>query len=459
MKFKPCVLAWMALMACAQTGYALTLLEAYDAALQNDPVYRAAVRENESGQFNRAIGKSALLPIVSLSYSNSGNNAQRTTPDMLGKDVTQGYQYQSIATTLSLKQPLLNYESMAKYRQGIAQGDYSEATFKSRRQELAVRLMTAYTDALFAQDQLSLAVVQVKTLLEQKNLNERALQAGEGTITDVLETQSKYDVAQAQVIEAQAEVDNTRQVLSGMLGRVMPPSEAQAGIAQAFKPEPLFPTTVEAWKALAMDGNAELQAQRYAVASAQQDVAKSEAGHYPRVDLVASSSRNRADSIVTYNQSSVINSVGIQINFPLYAGGYVVAITQQAMANVQRLEAELDGKTEKVIVELRKQFNLVRSSINRVDALERAQDSAEKLILATRKSVLGGVRVNLDVLTAQQQLHTVRRDLAQARYTYFNAWLKLRFTAGVIEDEDMKKLASRFAIPLPSPIKFATAQP
>ena len=313
---------------------------------------------------------------------------------------------------------------------------------------MAVRLMTAYTDALFAQDQLSLAVVQVKTLLEQKNLNERALQAGEGTITDVLETQSKYDVAQAQVIEAQAEVDNTRQVLSGMLGRVMHPSEALAGIAQAFKPEPMIPPTLEAWKALALDGNADLQAQRYAVASAQQDVAKSEAGHYPRVDLVVSSSRSRADSIVTYNQSSVINSLGIQVNIPLYSGGYVVASTRQAMASVQRLEAELDGKTEKVLAELRKQFNL-----------ERAQDSAEKLILATRKSVLGGVRVNLDVLTAQQQLYTVRRDLAQARYTYFNAWLKLRFTSGVIEDEDMKKLASRFSTPLPSTTRLAIAQP
>ena len=153
MKLKPCTLVLIAAVAWAQTGFALTLLDAYNAALQNDPIFRAAARENEGGQFNRAIGKSALLPVVALSYSSSGNNAQRTTPDVLGRDVTQGYQYQSLATTLSLKQPLLNYEGMAKYRQGIAQGEYSEATFKSRRQEVAVRLMTAYTDGLFAKDQ------------------------------------------------------------------------------------------------------------------------------------------------------------------------------------------------------------------------------------------------------------------------------------------------------------------
>lgn len=446
MRLKVWTLAWtcLALVVSTPAAHALTLQEAYDAALQYDPVYRAAALENESGQFNRAIGKAALLPVVSLSYTNSENTAQRTTPDLLGKDSTQGYQYQSVATTLSLKQPLLSYEGMAKYRQGQAQADYSGATFKSRKQELAVRLITAYTDALFAQDQVALAQAQVKTLQEQKNLNERSLQAGEGTVTDLLETQSKYDVAQAQVIEAQAEVDNTRQVLGGLLGRVLSVAEVVAGIHEGFKPEPLVPATLDDWKALALASNADLQAQRYAVAAGQQDVAKNEAGHYPRVDLVASNVRSRADSVVTYNQSSDISSLGIQLNIPLYAGGYVQASTSQALANLQRVEAELDGKTEKVVADLRKQFNLVRSSINRVDALERAQDSAEKLIVATRKSVLGGVRVNLDVLTAQQQLYTVRRDLAQARYSYFTAWVKLRFAAGVMEDDDMTKLARQF---------------
>ena len=263
-------------------------------------------------------------------------------------------------------------------------------------------------------------------------------------ITDVLETQSKYDVAEVQVIEAQADVDNSRQLLGGILGRVLPPDEALAGLAQAFRPEPLLPSVVEAWNLLALDGNADLQAQRLAIASAQQDVAKNSAGHYPRLDLVASNSSSRADSIVTYNQSSVVNSLGIQLTIPLYNGGYVVASTRQALANVQRLEAELDGKTEKVLAELRKHFTLVRSSSKRIEALERAQESAEKLIFATRKSVQGGVRVNLDVLTAQQQLFTVQRDLAQARYSYFNAWLKLRFAAGVLDETDIKNLASKF---------------
>lgn len=43
---------------------ALDLLHAYEAALANDPVFLAAVKENEAGQANRVIGRSALMPKV-----------------------------------------------------------------------------------------------------------------------------------------------------------------------------------------------------------------------------------------------------------------------------------------------------------------------------------------------------------------------------------------------------------
>lgn len=448
---KRCSFALTVLLAWVWPAHALTLIEAYDSALQNDPTYRAAIKESESGQLNREIGKSSLLPVISYSYSNSKNSAVRTSPDALGRDVSQDSNYRSVASTLSLRQQLINYESMAKYRQGQAQGDYSEALLKSRRQELAVRLAAAYTDVLFAQDQLQLALAQSQTLLEQKKLNERALQAGEGTRTDVLETQSKYDVAQVQVIETRNEIDNTRRVLEGVLGRPLAPGETLQVAADVFRGGPLMPERIEAWTDLAQGNNAELAAQRHAVAAARQEAAKNRAGHMPRVELVGSISQSRADTVATFNQSSNVNSLGIQLNIPIYAGGYVQASTSQAALNVQRLEAELDSKTDKVMAEVRKQFNLVRSSASRIEALTRAENSAQELILATRKSVQGGVRVNLDVVTAQQQLYVVRRDLAQAKYASLNAWLKLRFAAGVLADEDMQKTTSDFLSPTGSP--------
>jgi protease secretion system outer membrane protein len=80
----------------------------------------------------------------------------------------------------------------------------------------------------------------------------------------------------------------------------------------------------------------------------------------------------------------------------------------------------------------------------RIDALEKAVQSAELLITATEQSIKGGVRINLDLLTAQRQLYAAKRDLAQARYGYMLAALRLRSAAGTLTADDVKLMAAYF---------------
>jgi protease secretion system outer membrane protein len=59
--------------------------------------------------------------------------------------------------------------------------------------------------------------------------------------------------------------------------------------------------------------------------------------------------------------------------------------------------------------------------------------------------VKGGVRINLDVLNAQQQLVAAKRDLAQARYNYLVGLLKLRGAAGILGGDDLRAVAAYFS--------------
>lgn len=70
--------------------------------------------------------------------------------------------------------------------------------------------------------------------------------------------------------------------------------------------------------------------------------------------------------------------------------------------------------------------------------------SAEALVVSTKQSILGGERVNLDALNAEQQLYSTRRDLAQARYDYLMAWTKLHYYAGNLRDTDLAKVDEAF---------------
>jgi protease secretion system outer membrane protein len=421
---------------------ALGLVQAYEAALQHDPAYSAAVHENEAGRQSAAIGRSALLPTVSANYSTASSRADLTAPDALGQQATTHPGYRSVAAGVSLRQPLLNLEGVARYRQGLAQGAYSEAVFTGKKQELMVRLVAAYADAQYAKDQLALAVAQRDALAERKRLNERLFQQGEGTRTDVLETSAKIHLAEVQVIEAGDTLAQTHAVLAAHVGQDATPLDV---LADDFRPRAPQPADIESWQATALQNNAEIATRRHAVEVAAQEVDKSRAGHAPRLDLVASVGRSNAETINTYNQNATVRSIGLQLNVPLYSGGYVDAVSRQARANRDKADAELDLALRQADIELRKQHHAVRSSAARIEALVHSVEAASLALKATQESVKGGVRVNLDVLNAQQQVYLAQRDLARARYDHLLSRLRLKLAAGTLAAADLREAASFFA--------------
>lgn len=424
---------------------AMGLLQAYDAALLNDPTYRSAVSENQAGQQNKALGRSGLLPSVQYNFSASKNKGTTESPFQLVtggvRDITTPLDYNSISNTISLRQTIFSLETYARYTQGIAQTNYSDAQFDSRAQDLIIRLVSAYVDAKYAEEQLNLYMAQRDAYAEQKVINERFFAKGEGTITDKLETQAKLDVAETQVLEAQDNVANTRTVLGGIVGKEILSLD---GLRQDFQVSVLEPASLAEWEEIAIKNNPEMVAGRYAIEIADQEIRKANSNHLPRVDFNASYNHGKSDSFTTRSQDNIIRSVGVQLVLPLYSGGYATASARQAVANRNKARSDLDATTNRVIADLRKQYKTVAGSIAKMIALEKSVRSAQLLVEATKQSVKGGVRINLDVLNAQQQLVANQRDLASARYNYLVAYLRLRFDAGVLSGQDLQTIAGYF---------------
>lgn len=429
-------------LAQAMPASAIGLVEAYEAALQNDPTYRSAVHENEAGKQNVNLGRSNLLPSVSANYVSSHNRADITQPNpFTGADVTSKPNYDSDSASLTLRQPLLNLDGLARYRQGRAQTEYSDAVFSVRRQDLVIRLVGAYADAQYAEYYVALMQAQRDAYAEQMHVNERMFQKGEGTRTDMLETRAKLDVAEAQLIEAQDSLTVVRNTLANLVGREVTQLDP---LSEDFRVKPMQPASFEDWKAIALKNNPEIAAQKYGVEIAHQEVNKNRAGHAPRVDFIASLSRGRSETLSTLNQDAKTRTVGFQLSLPIFSGGATEASTVQAAANHEKAKDDLDAKTAQILVDLRKQYSQTLSSMAKIAALEKSVQSASLLVEATRQSIKGGVRINLDLLNAQQQLYAARRDLAQARYSYLLGYLRLRGAAGILTADDLHTVAAYF---------------
>jgi outer membrane protein, protease secretion system len=451
----------VAILALSQEAKALSLLQAYEAALANDPTYLAAIQENLAGQQYKVLGRAGLLPNISANYSKNKNRAEIATikhlepvgitstepavePDSaktLASVSPEDRRYSSLSTSIQLRQSLFNLEAWARYRIGISQTQASDAQFIARSQDLILRLASLYSTAKYNEDQLAQAISQRDSYAEQKRANERMLQSGEGTKTEVLEAQAKFDLAEAQVLEAQDDLTYARNSLASMVGKEV---TALDSLAPNFVAKPVLPNTFDAWKIIALENNAEIAIQRFLIEAASQEIKKSWAGHTPKLDLIASVSKSNSDTVSTFEQNNYVRSIGVQLSVPIYSGGSVSASTAQANANYAKALADSDAKTKQVLLELRKHHSLTVSGVLRIAAAEKSLSSALLLVDATQKSVKGGVRTNLDALNAKHQVFEAKRDLELARYNYLLSTLRLRFYAGTLGANDLNDIASYF---------------
>ncbi|WP_347906063.1 TolC family outer membrane protein [Pseudomonas purpurea] len=435
--------AAVALLACS-TVHAMGPFQVYEQALRNDPVFLGAIKERDAGLENRAIGRAGLLPRLGYNYNKGHNTSKVTNLDEKRRRRHEDRNYDSYGSTFTLQQPLFDYEAYASYRKGVAQALFADENFRGKSQELLVRVLTYYTQALFAQDQIDIAQAKKKAFEQQFQQNEHMFRQGEGTRTDILEAESRYELATAEEIEARDEQDASLRELGALIGVPTIDIADLDPLGDSFQSFTLQPANFDTWHELALTNNPNLASQRQALEVARYEVERNRSGHLPKVNAYATLRQNESESGNTYNQRYDTNTIGIEVSVPLYAGGGVSASTRQAARSMEQAEYELDSKTRETLIELRRQFSACLSGVSKLRAYQKALTSAEALVVSTKQSILGGERVNLDALNAEQQLYTTRRDLAQARYDYLMAWTKLHYYAGTLREDDLAKVDEAF---------------
>ena len=167
---------------------------------------------------------------------------------------------------------------------------------------------------------------------------------------------------------------------------------------------------------------------------------KAQAGHFPTLDAVAQWSNSGSENITRINSRYENKSIGLQLNVPIYSGGYVNSTIRQAVAEQTRAEESLEALRRDVGVRVHREYRGVSEGVMRVRALEQAVRSTEQMMKSTQMSLKAGSRTQLDVLNAQQQLFTTQKDLSKARYDTLINGLKLKASVGALSETDIDEV-------------------
>ena len=432
MKLKPILLA--TLLAASGWAQAADLLETFHAAQANDPVFAAARATQQAGQEKLSQGRSLLMPSINLNANTTFNNQNAKYQGFLSP-ASGDYNYNSNGYGLTLVQPLFRQQNWQAYSESELQAEQAAIQLKIAEQDLILRTAQAYFDVLIAQDSVGLAEAQKTSISEQLEQAKRNFDVGSATITDTLEAQARFDLTGAQQIAAQNNLEIKRSALQQLIN-AMPKDLKPLG--KDFKLEAPQPADMDKWVETAQSGNLQLAIAQAGAEIADKEVARNRGGHYPTVDLVANYSNNSTGGVMANDTTS--RSVGVQLNMPLFQGGAVNSKWREAEANRERARQELENVRRNVAQLTRQAYLGVVSGIAQVQALQQALASSVSVLDASKLGHEVGVRTNLDVLNAQQQLYSTRRDLYQAQYNYLVSQLQLKAAVGSLGEDDLSKV-------------------
>ncbi|MGO4760950.1 TolC family outer membrane protein [Cupriavidus sp. 2KB_3] len=411
------------------------LLQVYRDAQANDAQFASARSQLLATRERLPQARAGLLPQV---LGTAG--VQRTMADYSSPvDVTRYFNANTWA--LQLTQPLFRWDRWETYKQGELATLAGEVTFQQAQLDLITRASQAYFDVLAAQDNLYLAGAQKKAIGEQLEQAKRNFEVGTATITDANDAQARYDLATATEISARSALEVARASLQQITGK--PVDELMGLRPEAAIPGPM-PADVNAWAAQAEQTNLQVGVAGYNLETAQRESNKARAGHLPSVDLVASYGYTNAQGTATQlsNVGSRYNSgvVGVQLSIPIYAGGQIQSRVRETMALADKAASDLEFARRTAAQTARQTYSGVSNGLAQVKALEAAERSAQSAVESNQLGYEVGVRINIDVLNAEAQLFSTRRDLAKARYDTIMNGLRLKASTAVLSEEDVVQI-------------------
>ena len=415
------------------------LLQVYRDAKGYDAVYAAARYARVAGQERVPQARAGLLPSVNASASTTRTRIESESDDpSVVPDFTRDFRTTNLYT-LTLAQPIYRRQNWLQYDQAGWLVKQAEAAFGQAEQDLVLRVTQAYFDVLLAQNSVRLVEGQKAAISEQLAQAKRNFEVGTATITDTHEAQARYDLVLAQEIAAQNDLENKTRALQQLTGKEY---AGLKGLRPGIELGPPNPDDMQAWAELSERQSYPVQIQEAGVQVAMLEAKRASAGHHPTLDLVAS----RAQTSQSGSQFSGVGSdittstLGLQLALPLYLGGSVNSRERETAANLEKARQDLDQARRAAALAARQAYLASAAGLAQVRALRQALVSSQSALDSNKLGAQVGVRVQIDVLNAQQQLTSTQRDLAQAIYNTIIAQLRLRASAASLKEEDVARI-------------------
>lgn len=412
----------------------ISLLELYHQAVLHDPTLASSLSANQAAQEIIEQGKALYRPTVNF---NAEANAFHTDIRYLNSNAPPGQSnFETYRAAIDASQPIYRKQNLVQMEQTYTQVSQANKQLHLSQQDLILRTTQRYFDVLIAQDKIDLIGAQKTAILSQLEQAKANFEVGTATITDVNEAQARFDLIVAQEIAAVNEYQIAQRSVQAITG-ISPPKLAT--VRADIQPNVLA-QGMDKWLEVAEQNNLNIQIQQDTLKFLDQEIDRTKAAHLPTLDAVASVSESYATgsaSVFGTGNDLKTGVIGLQLQIPLYLGGSISSRVRQAVLNKQKGQDDVEVARRQAALDTQSAYLNLSTTIAQIKALEQALISSQSQVESTKLGYEVGVRTSVDVLNAEQQLFSAKRDLLQARYSYLVNIIRLKAASGVLAESDL----------------------
>jgi outer membrane protein len=437
-----CAVLFLLLTAAVVTvvtaGEALTLDQAIETALRNNPGLKAADAQVEAAGAGVLRSNSAFLPKVTLSetWSKSDNplmvfgtklNQEIVSPADFNPSVINNPDPASnYNTRLAMVQPVFNG---GREYLGVKQAKLAaEAAAQDRnrtRQETIISVIKGYYGVQLAREYRTVAVQSLATSIENVKLAEARYKAGAVLQSDLLRAKVQEAEVREMVTRSENDVKLTLANLSFAMG--VPDRqdfEIEGTLSPKAADEELGAVTGEA---LAL--RPDLVSLNLNRKNAETGVSQARADFIPSLNLMGqvdwNSTRIAGDDAKSWAVMAVLQ-------WNLFDGLVTTSNVRQAAANAVRVRALEEQMKAAVQLQVKQAFYSLQASRDRIAATASSVQEAEEGLRIVQKRYEVGMTTFVDVLGAESALIRARTNALRALYDNSIAEADLKLAAGTL---------------------------
>ncbi|HVO63943.1 MAG TPA: TolC family protein [Terriglobales bacterium] len=418
----------------------LTLHEAANIALEQNPLRKAALADTHAAYADRQTARSYLLPQVTFSETaNRGNDSiyvfgsrlqqkRFTQADFALNQLNTPLPYSNFGTrfggTWNLFDSFASWHGIHRAKEmNIAASRQLERT----EQEILSRLVQSYYGVLLATRQLEVAAQAEKTAQSIMDRSQVRFEAGLVVESDLLSSKVRLASREQELIRARNNLEFARAQLNTAMGVAVdtPYEPADALTERNLTANPL-PDLEQ--KALTTRPDlkrieAQQSAQELSVA-----IAKSSFG--PRLNAFAAWAMNNPNFLAGGGGNSWLGGIELQID--LFQGGAKRAALSRERANAEKIAALRQAASDAVRLEVRQAYYDQDASRQQVEVARAAITQAQESLRIEQDRYDGGLRTITDLLSSEEAARRTQTDYWQAVYQFHISYANLELACGTL---------------------------